>query len=87
MIHLLSQGDAMWQALITLAGASPAAVAVIIVVVIFLRHIQCGKREDREYRETQSETMKELVNDCKLVIKDNTQAMKENTAALARVGK
>ncbi len=87
MLQILAETDAMWQALITLAGASPAAVAVIIVVFIFLRHIQEGKLEDREYRETQSEALKELVTDCKLVIKDNTQAMKENTAALARVGK
>lgn len=88
----------MMQLLTSLAGASPIGVLMIIVIWLFLKHLneqreQSEKRHDERHQHVisftsaQTERMEEVVGQCKEVIKDNTLAMRENSAALGRVGK
>lgn len=85
----------MMTVLTSLVASSPAAVAVLIVVFVFLRFIKDAREENErrhdernekicEFHQTQTETMKGIASDCKDVIKDNTAAMRENSAALGR---
>lgn len=85
----------MMAVLTSLVASSPAAVAVLIVVFVFLRFIKDAREENErrhdernekicEFHEAQTETMKGIATDCKEVIRDNTAAMRENSAALGR---
>jgi len=85
---LADGGDPMWQALIGLLGASPPAVAVIIIAIIFLNRMD---KKDTQTTETfiainkeHRDELKTVVSNCTDVIRDNTSALRENAAALAR---
>ena len=84
--------------LIQLVGAGGGAVATLVTVVIFLRHI----KENKEYEAValkviQSESRNHMVDlTARLetvareghdVIKDNSQALRENAKALGGAGK
>lgn len=78
-----------------LLKTAPHTVAVLIVVWFFLKFIKDAREENErrhdernekicEFHEAQTETMKGIATDCKEVIRDNTAAMRENSAALGR---
>lgn len=89
MFWLIAEGgDPMWQALIGLLGASPPAVAVIICVILFLKQMEKKETQTAEtfvaLNKEHRDELKTVVSNCTDVIRDNTSALRENAAALAR---
>lgn len=96
---MLAQSPDVYSVFVQAAGQVPALVVLVVLVIFTLKHMASSEaRHDardakqdqrdaatRTFCETQTDTMREIATDCKEVIKDNSNAMRENSKALGQI--